>query len=103
MKITLATVKKFIRNNRDNLVINLKSDFDGMTDCVQNRDGGFCKAEKENREDRPFYTNDDRTLGIKKAWFVGGSRDYFTAYEDAIYRGINISNCCGRFILAIKK
>ncbi len=45
-KITKATVKSFIKNNIENLYINVTSDFDGMTDCVEQVKGGFKKAEK---------------------------------------------------------
>jgi hypothetical protein len=95
-KITIATVKSFVRKNIDGLFINVKSKFDGMTDCVESRHDGFGKAAKT--EDHK-----DHTLGVSGAWFVGGSRDYFTAFENEDYTGIQVSNSCGRFVLAIKK
>ena len=42
------------------------------------------------------------SLGIKGAWFVGGSRNWFTAFDNGQYRGYEVSNCCGTFILAVK-
>lgn len=97
-KITLATVKKFIRENKDKLYINVKSSFDGMTDCVESLNGGFVKA---------LETTDhlDHTQGIKGAWFVGQSRDYFTKYDNigGDMTGIEVSNSCGSFVLAIHK
>lgn len=95
-KITKATVKKFIRENFENMYINVRSEFDGMTDCCEHRNDGWKKAEK---------TNDhmERTLGIKNAWFVGDSRDYFNRYESEEMCGIEIYNSCGFFILATKK
>jgi len=100
-KITLSTVKSFITKNRENLFINVKSNFDGMTDCVQPKDGGFDKATSNNAElGTQMY---DATMGIAGAWFVRGSRDYFTAYEDEKFIGFEVYNSCGCCILAIKK
>ena len=65
MKTTLATIKSFVRKNEGNLWINVKSSFDGMTDCCESQNGGFTKAEKGVGD--AFYK--DRTLGIKGAWF----------------------------------
>ena len=61
-------------------------------------------------EDNEFSTalpsdskhNVDRDLGIHSAWFVGSSRDYFEVYSDGTFTGYKVSNCCGRFTLAIK-
>jgi len=93
-KITRATVKSFIKKNFDGLYINVKSDFDGMTDGLETRHGGFKKAESDDGE---------HCLGVKDAYFVGGKGEYFYEYEDDTMKGIRVSNCCGRFILAIKK
>lgn len=95
-KITLATVKSFVKKNSETLFINLKRDFDGMIDGERHHDGGFEPAKKTEE-------HKDMTLGICKAWFVGDSRDYFKAYEDETFTGISVSNCCGHFILAVKK
>ena len=101
-KITLATVKKFVRENLDNetLFIKKKSAFDGMTDGVEyNTKATFEKAEKlESTEQNEKYK-----LRVAGAWFVGSSRDYFNQYEDDHFKGIEVYNCCGSFILAIKK
>lgn len=95
-KITLSTVKKFIRENADKLFINVKSNFDGMTDCVQPLHGGFTKVKMNSDVG-------DNDLGIPGAWFVCSSRDYFTPFENDTMTGISVSNCCGHFILAIPK
>lgn len=95
-KITLATVKSFIRNNFDRMLINVKSEFDGMTDGCESRHLGFRKV-----EDTTEWM--DHTHGIKQAWFVGDSRDYFTPYSTETLEGIEVSNCCSHFILAIEK
>ncbi len=96
-RITLATFKKFLRENHGNLFINNQSDFDGMTDCVTECKGNMRKveyAEHQNEYARP------NTLGIKGVWLVGDSRDYFKAFEDAMFVGIQCSNCCGSFSVA---
>ena len=92
-KITKATIKSFIKKNFDNLYIKVESDFNGMTDCVEAVNDDFHKAVKEEYN--------DYTLGIANAWFVGGSRDYFAEYNDDNFKGYRVSNCCGRFILAV--
>lgn len=95
-KITLATLKSFVKKNSEGLFINVRSSFDGMTDCVQSVGNCFTPASKT--EGNLAYT-----LGIKGAWLVGSSRDYFTHFEDDTFVGIDVYNCCGRFILAVKK
>ena len=95
-KITLSTIKAFVRKNPD-LLIKCVSDFDGMTDCVeQNRGAQFKKAEPSER-------NPENTLGIRGAWFVKGSRDYFTPFQENGLKGFEVYNCCGSFILAVQE
>jgi hypothetical protein len=96
-KVTLATLKSFVKKNSNNLFINVKSSFSGYTDCVESVNGGFSKAEiKES-------VNYKYTLGIDGAWLVGSSRDYMTQYENENFVGIEVYNCCGKFIIAIAK
>lgn len=96
-KITLATIKSFIRKSNKSLHILCKSRFDGMTDCVESTG---------TKEFSPALISDSpgsHDLGIHGAWFVGSSRDYFSAFDDGVLTGYVISNCCGSFTLAIKK
>lgn len=95
-KITKATFKSFVKKNRSNLVIKCKSSFDGMVDCVMPSEN----AEFVNvvDADRSF----DNNLGIQGVWLVGGSRDYFTAYEKNGVKGIEVYNCCGSFVVGVK-
>lgn len=95
-KITLATFKSFIRKNANALFVNRKSSFDGMTDCVESCNGGFRRAEAET-------TFGNHSLGLRGLWLVGHSRDYFNAYEDEKFVGIEVYNCCGRSIVAVAK
>ena len=91
-KITLATVKSFIRKNANRLFAKTCSRFDGMTDCVQQVEGDtFTQISAEN------------ALGIKGVYIVGNSRDHFSSFENDSYIGFEIYNCCGRGILAISK
>jgi hypothetical protein len=95
-KITLTTVKSFIKANCDKLYINVTSSFDGMTDMCEQRYDGFKKVTTFTADHR------EHTRGIAGAWFVGESRDYFSFYSKDGFEGIQVSNSCGRFILAIK-
>lgn len=95
-KVTLATIKSFIRKNRSSLFISCKSSFDGMTDCVES-----CPNPEFVPAQDCDYTK--YTLGIKGAWFVGGSRNYFKIFETNELTGYTINNCCGSFVLAVYK
>lgn len=99
-KITLTTVKSFIKNNRKSLYINVRTDFNGMTDCVESVDKGWEKVTSDTTQSK---TADymERTMGISEAWFVGDSRDYFSPYNESGFVGIKVCNSCGSFILAI--
>lgn len=96
-KITIATIKAFIKNNAGNLFIKVNSSFDGMVDCVMQNEGA------EYRKAVPAQNAIDYNFGIAGAWFVGHSRDYFTLINTAEYFGYNVSNSCGSFDLVIKK
>ena len=96
-KITMATLKSFAKRNSDKLYVKNLSEFDGMTDCVERvRNQEWLKT--EIIENTNYYST-----GIKGIYTVGSSRDYFRNYEDANYIGIEVYNCCGSAILAIKK
>lgn len=96
-KITKATFKSFVKKNRSNLLILCKSDFDGMSDCVMPT--GDTLFHKVVDADHIHENN----LGIQGVWLVGGSRDYFTAYEKDGIQGIDVYNCCGHFVVGVKK
>jgi len=96
-KITKATFKSFVRKNAENLHIKNLSDFDPMTDCVQQVDNaGFRQAEASNINHAQSHT-----LGISGIWLVGQSRDSFNAYEKDGFRGIEVYNSCGSFVVAV--
>lgn len=95
-KITRATFKSFVKKNRENLMIRVKSKFDGMYDMCMEQEGGFAKAVSAERAH-------DNNLGIQGIWIVGGGRsgDYFTEYFDGKIKGIEVYNCCGTFIVGV--
>lgn len=96
-KITLASVKSFVKKNANKLYIDVRSSFSGYTDGIESVNSGFTLAEiKPN-------VNYNYNLGIDGAWFVGSSRDYFQAWENETMAGIKVYNSCGSFILATKK
>lgn len=96
-KITKATLKSFIKKNFDQLQIKVKSAFDGQTDGMEDIKENFKPIQKTDRQL-------DYTLGIDRVWIVGyGSSNYFNIYEDNQFSGIEVSNCCRNFILAIRK
>jgi len=94
-KITKATLKSFIRKNKEKLFINVKSEFDGMTDGLESRHEGFVKAHYDTAVD-PKYC-----LGVSGVWMT--HRNYFYPYNDGTFEGIEYMNCCGSAILAVKK
>ena len=96
-KPTIATVKSFIKKNRQNLYINVRSSFDAMVDSVIPQDEGFSKVSETGRE-----SNAEHDFGIRCAWFVGNSRDYISVYDQDGFSGYRIVNSCGTFILAVK-
>lgn len=94
-KITMATIKSFIRKNEGKLLIRCLSDFDGMTDCVQPHSGP--------REFHPAQPGEhSNSLGVQGAWFVGGSRNNLSPLNENGFIGFHVYNCCGSFDLAIR-
>jgi hypothetical protein len=96
-KITLATFKSFVRKNRSELFIKVRGSFDGMTDGVEFDSNATFKPAKDSLGGCP-----ENDLGIGGVWLVKGSRDYFKAFEGEGFYGIEVSNCCGYFTVAIK-
>ena len=93
-EIICQKIDELALKNFDNLYIKVKADFNGMTDCVESVEDDFHKVMKDDRI--------HNTLGIAGAWFVDGSgRNFFREYNDNSFKGYEVSNCCGRFILAV--
>jgi len=96
-KITLTTIKKFIRDNATKLHVRCESSFDGMTDCVESREGGFAAVDSSKIDMKK-----EQDLGIEGLWFVRESRDSFEEYNRDGYKGYRIFNSCGSSVIAIK-
>ena len=95
---TMTTIKSFIRKNPALYIKNL-SNFDGMVDCVMPCDNQGFRA--VTAPDAGY--NHENKLGIQGAWFVLGGGDRIYDYSDGDFIGYEVYNCCGHFILAIKK
>ncbi len=95
-KITRATFKKFIKNNIDNLYINVFSKIDAMIDGHEHYNEPFTKIVKT--DEFP-----EARCGIKGCWLVRGSRDYFKEYNKDGFKGIEVLNSCTNFVIAIKE
>jgi hypothetical protein len=90
-KITLATLKAFVKKAND-LYVMSHSSFDGMSDCVQ-----------QNNEPKLIPVSKENAIGIKGVYLVGGSRNYFQYVETDTHFGINVYNCCGSETLFTSK
>lgn len=121
-RVTKATFKSFIKKNEGKLFIQINGDFDGMSDCVEfvpSDQRRFVEIKKDkptdsdyqygaerghSREEVEFrHAANEHTLGYRGIWLVNHSRDSFRIYEDGIFNGIQVYNCCGNFIVAIRK
>ena len=98
-KITLATLKSFVRKNQGKLFVKVQSSFDGMQDMVTETKDNFSPAVSDEWTER----NGKHTLGFRGVWLVGQSRDYFTPIDVDGFTGIEGYNCCGSWIIAVKK
>uniref|UniRef100_A0A6M3JNH7 Uncharacterized protein n=1 Tax=viral metagenome TaxID=1070528 RepID=A0A6M3JNH7_9ZZZZ len=96
-KPTLATLKKFARENHANLLIKVAGEFDGMTDGMEwNSNAEFSPIRQSDVDSR-------HTLGIAGCWLVLQSRDHIKPYESDTLKGFSVSNSCASFTLAVKK
>jgi len=90
-KITKHTLNWVLKNFPNDIYVRVKTSFDGMTDCVEKVNMEVKKVTIEN------------AIGINGVWMVGHSDDYFEKYEDDVYIGLEIWNCCGSGFLMVKK
>ena len=96
-RITLATIKSFIRKNAEELYFLESYRFDGMIDCVAST------GQTEPKLVGPVtLDNEDYGLGVPGAWFVGQSRDYFRPFKNDKFEGFEVYNSCGTFYLLKK-
>ena len=97
-KPTLASLKSFIRKNRNDLLLKVTSSYSCMIDgCEYYKEATFTPVQNTDRDAK-------YTLGISGVWWVAnGSRNYITPFDNGEYLGYEVSNCCGNFTLAVKK
>lgn len=108
-KITLATVKAFIRKNRARLHVLVKSHYNiGNDDCVRPTGDTMPtparRPERWNRETGetvPGDLEDRRDMGVIGVSFVNGSRDYFRPCDIPGWTGYEVYNCCGTFVVCV--
>lgn len=95
-KITKSTLKSFIRKNADNLYIKCEKDFNHMIETVETINSNFkkIKIELESLNEKFYFVG---------KFFGGSQSDCFESYDDGTFVGIEMSNCCGSSIIAIKK
>lgn len=88
-KITMATLKSFIRKN--DVLTKTTSSFDGMVDGVRSVEDSFRTVSKID------------AIGHNGVYCVGDSREYMEYFENAKYYGIKVSNSCGSGLLVTAK
>jgi hypothetical protein len=94
-RITMATIKSFIKKNSEELFLKKINSYDGMCDGVNERAAhGFTQVEFNHQS----HANQ---LGIPGAWFTPGG-NLLTEYNDGVFKGFDVYNCCGHFIIAVK-
>jgi hypothetical protein len=108
-KITVATVKSFIKKNRAELLINVRSAFDGMQDMTcDTGDSGFTAAKsrvyycRETGKDVPVSHDNPNTMGVSGVWFTHG-RNSCSVFENETHNGYTVYNCCGEWTVAVAK
>ena len=97
-KPTLATLKSFVRRNKGNLQVRFRSDFDGMTDCVQRHHNPQWQEARDSDQGERMAQHD---LGVSGAYCVLRGRDYITPLSEPGYDGYAVYNCCGSWDIAV--
>jgi hypothetical protein len=96
MKVRITKLKKFIKDNKNQLYIKDSYHFDGMVDGTVDGDRTFIKAQEANR-----YMENNQ--GIAGVWLVGSSRDYITEFENDNFKGYEVYNACGCYTVAVRR
>ena len=107
-KITIATVKSFIRRNRSTLLVRVTSAFDGRQDGVRDHVASdfapaMCRETYCHETGRyvPAAADSKDSLGIMGVWFTG--RDSCRRIETDTVRGYEVYNCCGTWSVGVSK
>jgi hypothetical protein len=120
-KITKSTFKSFLKKNEGKLFIQAVSDFNGMTDGVEYvhsskrvwksltrrvlKETDYAYGAERGRTAQQVEDSvlaNENTLGYDGVWLVNGSRNNFAEFADNGFRGIEVYNCCGSFVVAVK-
>lgn len=99
-KLNRANFKSFIKKQAPVLYIKQYSQFDGMVDGISyNKNPVFEKVGS-------YVIQSDRDIIIRGENGVFGMvfRDgnSFSAYNDGQFEGIEVYNCCGKFVVGIQ-
>jgi len=94
-RLSRVQLYSFVKKNMANLYVNITSRFDGMVDGAVSCDAGFQKVVTPGEWS-------DRTMGIGVCC-VGRGRDYIEPFENAVFTGFCVSNCCETFYVVIPK
>lgn len=94
-KITLATIKSFIKKNQNGLFIK-HLEQKSFTDSLVAIKDDFRKVEVK-------FNDNDMSFGVPSAHFsrYGSRYQYLTAYSDNNFWGYKICNSVGSFIIAV--
>ena len=92
-KTTLATVKSFIRKNTEQLHIKKIKVHDSISLLYEAHPFAPVVFNTHAYEHR---------LGIEGVWFTFGG-NVCTPYEDGEYKGFDVHNSCGHFVIAVTK
>ncbi len=87
-KITLATFKKFLKDNEGKVSVSVRQSHNSDTN-----DKTWFQRKSERMIDRSF--------GIAGIWLVLGGGDSFEAWEGEGFRGIKVNNSCSIFIVGV--
>lgn len=101
-KVTLATLKSFLKKNEGKLYFQEHSRFDGMQDMVAANNKPVFKSAVGK-----FNPEDKAQLGYPyQIWCVRGGRDSLVKVtvvdQNGTYEGIYCYNSCGSWTVAVK-
>lgn len=100
-KLNKNHFNNFVKKNAENLYMIVYQDFNGMVDMVEKVDQPeFKKVVKVQFQPCRDVLLRDAGDKLKIAFRDGNS---FDPYENDEYQGIEVYNCCGKFVVAVKK
>lgn len=98
-KVTLATLKSFLKKNDGKIYVYNKSRFDGMCDGVRDiHDAQWILS--------PYKYNSEKRNSFGHTHLihcVDSGGNLVTPYSKDGFIGFEVYNCCGCFVVAIKE